>query len=136
MSVTSGFLCLAAGTVFGLALSQTQVPKKTMNLVSEFTGHASVFVGQTLEYGIVEAAQLRMANIYGQSGNTAKAVEWEQKAAERGNPMAQGNLGMNYYYGRGVPEDKIKGIELLEKAASGGNGDAQFNLHFLKPDAP
>lgn len=40
------------------------------------------------------------------------AASWWQKAAERGNPDAQCNLGDCYFEGEGVPKDFQKGFIL------------------------
>src|SRR5690606_40942624 len=57
-----------------------------------------------------------------------KAVEWYQKAAEKGNADAQFNLGVMYKNGNGVAKDYKKAVEWYQKAAEKGNANAQFNL--------
>jgi len=44
------------------------------------------------------------------------------------NPRAIYGLGMRYYYGNGVPVDRVNAIRLFTQAAKKGNLDAQNNL--------
>lgn len=55
------------------------------------------------------------------------------KLAQEGDIEAQSDVGDFYYNGRGVKEDKEKGVEWLEKAASQGNDLAKIRLdtHYL-----
>ena len=57
-----------------------------------------------------------------------KAVEFYQKAADKGYTNAQYNLGVMYDNGWGVRQDYIKAVELYQKAADQGNADALSNL--------
>ncbi|MEE8430767.1 MAG: hypothetical protein V3S16_05925 [Candidatus Desulfatibia sp.] len=50
------------------------------------------------------------------------------KSAENGDPAAQFNVGMMYYYGSGLELNADKGVEWMRKAASKGNFDAKFFL--------
>ncbi len=54
-----------------------------------------------------------------------------QKKATQGVADAQTNLGLLYYYGRGVPRDYMKAREWFTKAAAQGDADAQYNLGAL-----
>ena len=53
--------------------------------------------------------------------------EWEP-LAEQGDALAQLNLGIAYYFGKGVLVDKQKAVEWWEKAAEQGDSDAQNQL--------
>lgn len=56
-------------------------------------------------------------------------------AAEQGDPDAQYILGMSYYYGEDVVQDKQVGIYWLQKSAEQNHALAQFNLaHFYFRD--
>ena len=60
-----------------------------------------------------------------------KTVEGEKTVQERakaGNAMAQYNLGVMYYEGEGVPQDKAEAVKWYRKAAEQGYADAQVNL--------
>lgn len=48
--------------------------------------------------------------------------------AEKGDPQAQFDLGVTYYYGRGVPKDYEKASHWFQKAADQGNAAAQYAL--------
>ena len=63
--------------------------------------------------------------------DTAKAVEWYQKAAEQGYADAQLKLGVMYAISEGVPKDAAKAVEWFQKAAEQGNADAQFSLGWM-----
>ncbi len=76
----------------------------------------------------------------GMAPDHAKARELLEKAAEKGETLAQANLGMMYAVGQGVPQDIAKARELLEKAkahevfeegADQGNAMAMLNLGYL-----
>ena len=60
--------------------------------------------------------------------DSAKAVEWWQKAAAQGNAAPQYNLGLSYAHGEGVPKDATKAVEWWQKAAAQGYVEAQNNL--------
>ncbi len=52
------------------------------------------------------------------SGDYAAAVKWFREAAEQGDADAQFNLGVNYYKGRGVPQDYVQAHMWYSLAAS------------------
>ncbi|HKR94532.1 MAG TPA: tetratricopeptide repeat protein, partial [Candidatus Angelobacter sp.] len=58
----------------------------------------------------------------------AKALQWEQKAAEQGDPRAQRDLAFMYERGFGVKADPAQAVEWNRKAAVQGNADAQLHL--------
>jgi hypothetical protein len=45
---------------------------------------------------------------HGIAQSYAEAVTWFRKAADRGHPMAQANLGVMYELGHGVPQDLVQ----------------------------
>jgi hypothetical protein len=53
-----------------------------------------------------------------------KALEWYQKAADRGSPEALFKLGQMYYEGTGVAKDLKKALDFTQKAADQGYKDA------------
>lgn len=55
-------------------------------------------------------------------------IRWMTKAADKGYPMAQYQLGSCYLYGNGVKKDKEKGVSLLESASEQGVGEASYYL--------
>jgi len=51
-----------------------------------------------------------------------------KKAANKGNPIAQSNLGFNYHTGKGIVQDFSKAFYWFEKAANKRNPIAQSYL--------
>ena len=84
------------------------------------------------EKGEVEA-QLKLAGYYalGQGEleqSYEKSFYWTNKAAEQGNPNAQGILGVYYYEGIGVEKSYSRAVYWYTKAAEQGNPNAQGML--------
>ncbi len=79
-----------------------------------------------------EAAEIKdfleRANAARSSEEYSTAAQWFEKAAERGNAVAQNELGRQYQLGQGVPKDLAKAAELFHKAADQGHPVAQVNL--------
>jgi TPR repeat protein len=63
--------------------------------------------------------------------NDALAASWMRKSADQGSASAQYQLAKMYGAGRGVPKDRSKQIEQLEKAAQQWNQDAIRELDGL-----
>jgi TPR repeat protein len=80
-------------------------------------------------------AQFKVGGLYQEGKGVVqdykKAIEWYQKAAEKGNADAQADLGFMYRNGYGVAKDYKKSIEWYQKAAEKGNATAQANLGFM-----
>ncbi len=58
----------------------------------------------------------------------AEALRLYRPLAERGDPVAQLNLGELHYHGRGVPQAYPEAMEWYRKAANQGDAEAQFRL--------
>lgn len=56
------------------------------------------------------------------------AVIWQQERAAGGSATAQRSLAMRHFTGDGLPKDEVKGMDLLRKAAAGGDSAAQKEL--------
>ncbi len=54
-----------------------------------------------------------------------KSVYWFRKAANQGYADAQHSLGVCYFLGNGIKENKEKAKEWFEKAAAQGHKNAQ-----------
>jgi len=52
--------------------------------------------------------------------------------AEQGDAAAQHKLGVMYYSGEGVPQDKAEGLKWYRKAAKQDHEGAKGMLRFLK----
>jgi TPR repeat protein len=79
------------------------------------------------ERGEVEA-QLRMGGLCEKSGDLDGAVKWMRRAADKGLPQAQHNLGVYYSRGMGVPKDAAEAVTWWRRAAESGLPSSQFNL--------
>ena len=55
-------------------------------------------------------------------------TKWYRKAAEQGYAAAQYNLGINYYNGTGVSQNKEEAKKWLRKAANQGYENAKQYL--------
>ena len=51
--------------------------------------------------------------------------------ANAGDAAAQFNLALMYDFGRGVPQDDVKGAAWYRQAAEQGYAKAQYNLGFM-----
>ena len=61
----------------------------------------------------------------------AKAREWYEKAAAKGDATAMINIGLLYDNGQGVAQDYVKAREWYEKAAAKGDRDRHGDLGVL-----
>ena len=57
-----------------------------------------------------------------------EAVRWYRLAADQGHAVAQFNLGVHYYNGKGVPQDDVEALAWYRKAAEQWYADALYNL--------
>ena len=64
-------------------------------------------------------------------GDYATALREWRPLAEKGDALAQYNLGVLYRKGRGVPQDDVQARGWYAKAAAQGQAKAQFNLGTL-----
>lgn len=77
--------------------------------------------------------------IYGKLGQDKMKVKMYEKAIEYNPNKASAthfNLGLAYFYGRGVEMNKIKAYEHWRAAAKQGNTGAQENLDILCSESP
>ena len=75
-----------------------------------------------------QATELSDAERAYDAGTFAKAAKIFRFLAERGNALAQYNLGKMYYRGHGVPQDSKEAAKWLQLAAEHGDAKAQFQL--------
>jgi TPR repeat protein len=75
-----------------------------------------------------------MAITYRQTGHFRKAVRWFQESVEAGDDDARVQLGIHYYWGKGVKKDPISAVRCFRRAIRGkniceaGRDDAFFYL--------
>lgn len=55
-------------------------------------------------------------------------MKWYRKAAKQGHCGAQFNLGLRFFKGEGVNEDKEKAVEWYREAADQGHSRAQIKV--------
>jgi len=72
---------------------------------------------------------------FGYPQSYTKALELWHRAAKLGNSPAHYNIGICYYLGNGVIQDRKKAKYHYEKSAIGGHVDARFNLGSLELNA-
>jgi TPR repeat protein len=58
----------------------------------------------------------------------SEAALWYRKSAEQNYPRAQYDLGYMYYFGYGVPRDRVRAHDLFEQAAAQGDENAKQAL--------
>ena len=61
-------------------------------------------------------------------GQYADAVKILDPLAKAGNAVAQYQMGILHYNGKGVPEDERKAVQLLTSSAQQGNVEAMYQL--------
>jgi TPR repeat protein len=71
-------------------------------------------------------------NGLGVSQDYLKAVEWYEKAEQEEHPAALYDLGICYYYGRGVAKNRDRAIGLWRQSAEQGFEDAVKALRDLR----
>ena len=60
------------------------------------------------------------------------ATKWYRRAAEQGHADAQSNLGVKYFFGKGLDQNDQKAYVWFAVAAANGSGAAAKNLVVLK----
>jgi len=65
---------------------------------------------------------------YDNQGQLAKAAAGYLKCSEMGHMRCTSALGQMYDQGRGVPQDRIRAVWYLTRAANGGNRGAEYEL--------
>lgn len=74
------------------------------------------------------ASQLAIGMMYHTANNYPEAIKWYKKATEQGVAIAQHNLGVLYFDGKGVPVNYPEAFKWYKKAAEQGVVFAQYNL--------
>ena len=62
---------------------------------------------------------------------TPTQIQRWTKSAEKGNAVAQCNVGACYHYGLGVETNYVEAVKWFQKSADQGNAEAQYNLGIL-----
>ena len=74
------------------------------------------------------AAMYFLAQAYHAADEVGEAVEWYQKAAEKGDARAQYEIALRYDVGDGVALDDAEAVKWYRAAAEQGNAEAQNRL--------
>jgi TPR repeat protein len=96
-------------------------------------------MGKAANHGNANCAdqigELYRNGLFGAPKDPVQAAAWHRKAAEMGDAVAEGRLGMDYQLGVGVRQDSAqaaywyrKAVEQTRKEADQGNVAAQLNL--------
>ena len=105
--------------------SSSDVIRKWLLKAAE-NGHLAAQVELAESYAYFENGNWWIAGV----NDFAEAAKWYRKAADQGDPMAQGVLGWLYATGRGVDKDLKTAVEWFRKGAAQGNAEAQFGMGF------
>lgn len=96
---------------------------------------AEFWLKQSMEGGYIRG-KFELAGLYDKCSNNpthrAKAISYYLEMAETGYPSAQYAIGMKYFLGDGVPEDRNKSEKWLSEAKKQGHEDAKFQLRNMR----
>lgn len=78
----------------------------------------------------VASAQSRLGieYLYGENKNTELGLRYLHDAADQDDPVAVGNLGLEYIRGEIIDKDQEKGLMMLEQASDEGAAEASYYL--------
>lgn len=105
-------------------------------------GLSGLFLTAVLLIGPVAPASADIAEAYAayNRGEFKKAFAEFSALAEKGNSIAQANLGFMYHRGQGVEQNYAEAIKWYRRAAERGRSWAQYNLaviyHFGEANTP
>jgi uncharacterized protein len=80
-------------------------------------------------------------NGFGAMENAERATKWDLEAANKGDPIAQLNYGLDLLRGRGVATNEVLAREFIDRAADAGVKEAKalqdsgYDYHVATPDA-
>ena len=117
----------------GLGVAQDFKAALSWYLQAAEKGYASAQnnLGYLYRHGPAVARDYDQARLWDEQGlkqDYEQAVAWYQKAAIKGHPVAQTNLGLMFQYGLGVPQDYRQAYNWYQKAALKGYPVAQYAL--------
>jgi len=87
-----------------------------------------VIVGSALALICGSALFWHFIHIWLVDRQLVKSAAASRVCAEQGDKTCQFNLGLKYFYGKGVPKDYVEAARWYNKAAQQGYARAQFNL--------
>lgn len=89
-------------------------------------GKTRALLEKSAELGNPKASYLMGRALSHKDGKAA--YNWLKKAADAGLPQAMANQGVCCLLGLGVPKDKKKGMELIDKAYASGNPNTLYDI--------
>src|SRR3989338_3020925 len=118
---TSFLIVLAAAVLFGGCGKSEAAPPVAQEAVKQTPDQEFAMLLKKAKAGDARA-QSNLGLMYYDGlvvpKDTAKALEWFQKAAAQGYAEAQYSLGVMYANGLGVPKNAAKAVEWYQKAAA------------------
>ena len=100
----------------------------TKTLLTTALFGASVFSFHSTAWADTPEQQFQQGFEASTRGDDQTAFKLWLPLAEQGYAEAQFNVGMMYYKGRGVKQDKVKAVKWYRKAAEQGLAEAQLKL--------
>jgi TPR repeat protein len=126
-----GWLLSLLTLVSSLALGEP-TPAELFKRLREGDTSALAMLRSSADAGNAESQfQLGRAYSFGAPGlprDDAVAAQWVEKAAQKGHPEAQNNMGYLYSVGFGVPKDGEKAMSWWHRSAEAQFTPAQLNL--------
>ena len=98
------------------------------SVVQLFNGKKYAHENETVE--LDHTRLMDLGEQYLNKGDVERAVSCFKKSAEFGNAKAQRMLGVCYYVGEGIREDKQEAVKWYRLAADQGNAEAQRRLGY------
>jgi Sel1 repeat len=116
--------CVPTAHAYGVVAecAKELAPGRSFTVSTDTSVGAGGSAHEFLEDKIMEIRQWWLSQDY------SEAMKWLRKAADKGNPLAQSNLGEMYYKGWGVPQDYAEAAKWYLKAAAQGEVYAQNNI--------
>ena len=108
---------------------------RAANLILKLTGDRTFIdlLNRNMEKGDLEAVYVWSAIIalnYNDRFTEAQSLDFLKKAADKGHVQSIVELGLCYYNGRGVAQDRKTAVEYWTKAAKLGSEDASVRMAF------
>lgn len=108
---------------------------RAANLILKLTGEQAFIdiLNRNMEKGDLEAVYVWSAIIalnYNGKFTEAQSIDFLKKASDRGHIQSLIELGLCYYNGRGVAQDRNTALDYWSKAANLGSEDASIRIAF------
>lgn len=108
-----------AGKLTGTEVDQTQLLK----IIHQAAKNGNVVANKLIACFKIQVPENK--------SELAEEIQNHRDLARKGNAKSQYHIGMSYYSGRGIKQDKKAGLFWLQKASHQGNADAQYLVGLL-----